>query len=670
MTVAPFDAAVRHRQPPPHALTSFPLAVASQALAIFGIIGASIGLFFATTSSLGGANLTQFLEQNQLDTEPRFAIFAELAAGGALAGLAGVVYLFVRGRNAVPGLRRAAEVALPLAWVGTLPSLFSAQPWHDQPLTFMVGLSIAVLGFERTLRRSLRAMPPPIMDWLAEKLTFRPALERWLPLSVVLLGCLGYAVYFSYYTILTHHRLGTAAYDLGININWAYNAWHGNFSRCTIVNPDGGNYFGVHCVLAMLSWVPICRLVPSGEGLLVFQAAMAGFAGWTLYLFASTQMPRWSAVIIAYAYLLYAPLHGPNFYDFHELMPPLLWHFLLYWAIVKDKNWLVALLVPLLWTYREDITIGLTVLGVFLVLTGIRPRLGVVIALTSLTYFVVVKLVIMPQLWAGWFDLIYKELQAGGRGLGSVVQTILINPAYFLTTMLKEQKLVYLLHMFTPLALLPARRGSLALLAAPGFVFSLLTTAYPPTISIAFQYTCHAIPYIFAASVLMLRVMGRGEEGTLRRRAALGAVVLGVLAHSYVFGAVLQHTTFVGGFSKIEFEITPKEWQRYQTIKRLAAMIPERASVAASETEVPHVSWRADVYTLKDGPHDADYVLLNGLGMGLGATRSAFQTMLERDDYGLLAEGDDLYLFKRGYESARTKAALGAIGLTHSRRHR
>jgi uncharacterized membrane protein len=421
----------------------------------------------------------------------------------------------------------------------------------------------------------------------------------------------------------------------------------------------------------MLTWVPICRLSPSGEGLLVLQAAMAGFAGWTLYLFACTQIPRWSAVIVSYAYLLYAPLHGPNFYDFHELMPPLLWHFLLYWAIAKEKNWLVALLVPLLWTYREDLTIGLTVLGVFLLVTGIRPRMGIAIALASFTYFVIVKLIIMPRLWPGWFDLIYKELQAGERGLGSVVQTILINPAYFLTTMLKEQKLVYLLHMFTPLALLPARRWSLLLLAAPGFAFSLLTTGYPPTLSIAFQYTCHAIPYVFAASVLMLRVIGRNEDGALRRRAALGAVALGVLAHSYVFGAVLQHQTFVGGFGKIEFEISPKEQQRYQTIKRLTSMIPERASAAGTETEVPHFSWRADVYTLKDGPHDVDYVLLNGTGIDLGATRSAFQTMLERHDYGLLAQGDDLYLFKRGYESAQTHDAFAKLGMNHhSKRHK
>jgi uncharacterized membrane protein len=225
--------------------------------------------------------------------------------------------------------------------------------------------------------------------------------------------------------------------------------------------------------------------------------------------------------------------------------------------------------------------------------------------------------------------------------------------------------------MFTPVALLPARRGSLLFLAAPGFVFSLLTTGYPPTVSIAFQYTCHAIPYIFASSVLMLRVLGRGEHGTVLRRAALGAMALGVVAHSYVFGAVLQHQTFVGGFSKIEFQITDKERARFQTIKRLAAMIPEGASVAASETEVPHVSWHADVYTLKDAPPPhADYVLLNGTGMYLGATRSAFQNLLDRHEYGLVAQGDDLYLFKRGYDSPETAAALKALGMNRSKRHK
>ena len=83
--------------------------------------------------------------------------------------------------------------------------------------------------------------------------------------------------------------------------------------------------------------------------------------------------------------------------------------------------------------------------------------------------------------------------------------------------MLKEEKLIYLLHMFAPLALLPMRNRALLLLAIPGFAFSLLTTGYDPTLSIGFQYTCHTIPYLFAATVLMLRVIGRGQDGVIKR---------------------------------------------------------------------------------------------------------------------------------------------------------
>jgi hypothetical protein len=48
-------------------------------------------------------------------------------------------------------------------------------------------------------------------------------------------------------------------------------------------------------------------------------------------------------------------------------------------------------------------------------------------------------------------------------------------------------------------------------------------------------------------------------------------------------------------------------------MKRLNSLIPGDASVAASESLVPHVGARLDVYTLKDGvPMPADYVVVNG----------------------------------------------------------
>jgi uncharacterized membrane protein len=220
------------------------------------------------------------------------------------------------------------------------------------------------------------------------------------------------------------------------------------------------------------------------------------------------------------------------------------------------------------------------------------------------------------------------------------------------------------------LAMLPARRPELTLLAIPGFAFSLLTTGYAPTLSIAFQYTCHTIPYLFAASVLMLRVMSRGDEGKVRRRAVLGAVALCVLSHSYVFGAVLQHNTFVGGFSKVEFTMTEQEKSRYQTISRMAAKIPESASVGATENEVPHVAARMDAFTLKDGNIGSpDFLLVRGSAAHGGGAYNNLLRLLPSGGYGLIESKDDLYLFKRGFVSPKTNAALSELGIRHSKSH-
>ncbi len=643
----------------------YPLAEAALAVGSFTLIGASIGLFVGTLANLPVTLLGPFLEENSLDPEVRTRLAWWLAAGAASFLVVTLVYVAARRRRGVSALRRASEVLFPFSLLFLLPSLFVAVPWSYQPLTYLIGLTVTVLLLERLLLRSQRAWPTAALQYWQAKIRLSPRVQKWLPLGVVVAGSIFYAVYFSHYTILNHQRFNTASYDLGINVNWCYNALHGHPERSTVLfGPNGGHFLGNHAIFAMAFWLPIYAIKPGAEVLLIVQATLAGSAAITLYLFASTQLPRWSAVVVAFAYLFFAPLHGPNFYDFHELLPPLPVHFLLYWAIARQKNWLVLLLVPVLWSFREDVAVGLTVLGVFLLITGTRPRMGLAIAAASGLWFVLIKFAIMPRYWQTWFASIYKELQApGARGYGTVVQTILINPMYFLTTMLKEEKLIYFLHFFGPLALLPARRAAFLLLAIPGFAFSLLTTGYAPTLSIAFQYTCHSIPYVFAATVLMLRILGQRDDGNFRRRAAIGAVALGVLSHSYVFGAILQHNTFVGGFSKVEFSITQDERDRFEMVKRMAQAIPQEASVTGTDHELVHVAARLDAYTLSNVSAPADYVLVRGAVARSGTSNRHLRQMFEEDSYGLIMQGEDLYLFKRGHVSDETKAALKSLHL-------
>jgi uncharacterized membrane protein len=252
----------------------------------------------------------------------------------------------------------------------------------------------------------------------------------------------------------------------------------------------------------------------------------------------------------------------------------------------------------------------------------------------------------------------------GESGYGSIVKTILINPVFFASTLLKQEKLVFFLHMFAPLAFLPFRNQALLLLAVPGFFFTLMTTGYAPTLSIAFQYTTHWVPYLFASSVLALYLLSRGEGGVLRRRAALVAMLLGVLSHSYIFGFLFDQKNFTAGFQRPDFSYTPADHKRYTEFRRLVSQIPRTAVVAATESEIPHLSNRRTAYTLRDHHGDAEYLVIAKNRLGFGNTKNTLRDAFSRNQYGLLGKTDHFYLFKIGHLSQDTEAALADLGIS------
>jgi uncharacterized membrane protein len=633
-------------------------------MAAMALAGGAVALF-SQTILLAKPLLESFVKANWMTDEDRLPLFAAVVVGAALAALSSAIYLVVTRASGIARLEwltRASRPVLPLA---IAPALFAYDFSYRSPLVYLALLAVFTVMVEWSLRDSLAAFAWP---WRVPALSWPAAWRRHLPLAVVTAGAVFYAVHFSAYTLLNHRRLGTSAFDLGIHINWAFNALHGQFWRCPVfLGPDGGYYVGAHAIFAMFGWLPLFALKPGGEVLLVYQAAIVGAAAIPLYLFGRTQLPRWPAAIVALLFLLYAPIHGPNFYDFHELMPLPFWGFWLFWAIATRRNGLAAFFVVVLYAHREDVAAGVAVLGLFLVVSGERPRIGAVLTVVSSFWFILMKFVIMPSLYHTWFADIYKDLQAAGHpGYGSVVQTVLVNPSYFLKTLLTEVKAIYFLHVFLPLAFLPLRRPALALLAIPVFFFTLLTTGYAPTVSIAFHYTLHGVPYLFGATVLMLRLLSEGgaaadglRRGAIRRNAALGAMAAAMFFHSYAYGAIFQHHTFVGGFAKIEFDMTPEERQRYAALQRMLKMIPPSASVAASENLLPHVAARLDAYSLRFAHGDAEYLLVRQGDLYVPAVlKGAF----DRHPYGLIASDLGIFLFKRDVVTAGTAVARAELG--------
>jgi len=144
---------------------------------------------------------------------------------------------------------------------------------------------------------------------------------------------------------------------------------------------------------------------------------------------------------------------------------------------------------------------------------------------------------------------------------------------------------------------------------------------------------------------------------------------VGVLCHSYVFGAILQHEKFVGGFSRVFFTLTPAEEQRYRDMLSLIARIPAGVSVAATETVIPHVSSRIDAYTLKVTANEADYILVFRPHLNSEAKRS-FKDALKARPYGLVAQQGEFYLFARDHKSEETEKTLKTLGVwSRSNKH-
>ncbi len=649
-------------------------------LAVLFAAGYSLVLF-ARTMMLERPQRIEFITKNALEPSRR-SLLTALFVGGLVCLLLAAL-LSLRGRTrATVILNRLAALLGPAVLAGMVPALFLWEFGQKEPIRYLVLLTVFVLCLRPLLQLSINAireaLPPSATDgagvdgrrpgWLQAP---HRALRWLVPSSsafcffLVFIASSAYACYTSYFTVLRHRLIHTTAFDLGIYDNLMYNAIEGAFFRSPVLfGPGDQSYLAGHAEYAMVLFAPLYALKPHAETLLILQSAMLGFAAVPLYLLAATRLKPVGALLLGLGYLLFAPLHGPNFYDFHWLPLAIFFYFWLFYGLATHRYWLAVPMVLVLLAIREDIAVGMSILGLFLFFTGERPRFGAALALVSALWFYVNRFHIMPAAGTWWFENMYKELFADGKNsYASVVRTLLSNPVYSATTLLREDKLVYLLHMLAPLAFLPARRAVLLPLLLPGAAFTLLTTGYKPTLSISFQYTSHWIPFLFLAAAISLWLMDREANGRVKRTAFLLTFCLALLSHSYNFGAILQRDHFVGGFGAVKFEIDDKAKRRYQDLMALVKLVPPNAIVAASEYMIPHLSARKKVYTFRYDFGQVDYIFISRRELH-GATRKRMTEAFKRDRFGLVGyTGKEFYLFKRGHESDQTDTALRRLGI-------
>lgn len=628
-------------------------------------IGAIIGIFELRL----GDGLNEYVSSNQVALVDRIRTLELMGTLAALVAIFCLGLAWRKGPSAAAALERAGQMALPLGPLAALPPLMVRLPWRESELMLLVTAGVFGVMFESSLRRAFAAVEAPLDGLLAR---VPGGVARWLPRIVVGAAVLYYAVRISQLTCQSHERLATSTSDLGEFDNLFFNALHGHPFRAPAIDGDLRDFgaLKVHAEFVLYLLLPFYALRPGPQALLVIQSTVVAVTAIPIYIFAAHRAGRAAGAVIAVVFLLLPFVERPNFYDFHFVPVGMLFAATTICLVERcgaatlpsrRVRWLFAASFVLTLLSREDVAVGMAVVGLFVALSGHNPRLGIAMAATSAVYFVLVKFVIMPRMGVMWFDAIYEDLKVPGqRGFVAVVDTLVSNPIFTVRKLLTEPKLLYALHLTVPLLFLWLRYWPLLAAALPGFIFTLAVTNRPPMSESSFQYAYLWAPHVVAASALSLERLGAAtNSGAAARRAALVALLTVATVVSMHQGALLGADRIRGGFNDKALSISLGERARAAELDSLVRRIPPGASVVASEQVGPHVSTRLVFYSLKytfgDKP---DYVLVGN--MGILEERERVRAALA-GDYGVIGRAGPFFLARRGASKADNGSVANEI---------
>jgi uncharacterized membrane protein len=506
--------------------------------------------------------------------------------------------------------------------------------------------------------------------WLMEKSS---SIGKHKTECLILLFILAYTIVFSYYTILRHYSFGSGAYDLGIYENLLWRTLnYGDFLK-SVPDPIGptGYFFSVHFSPILFLLLPIYAVYQAPETLLIFQSFILALGAYPLFLLARRELKREAAgVVFAVAYLLYLPLHGVNWFDFHTqaLLPVL---FLFAFLYFKEEKWLkffvcitLALMVneviPAIviffglyglwvnrktWLNREFIqklNVRALTMNKSVLYSAITVILGFswfLLAIGVIRYFDQSGVQVGP--WSDLFSNPIRALEAA------------INPA--------DVKLSYILWTFGPLMFLSFLDPPSLFIAAPWFLAAFLAVYPNPYIAaVGYQYPAQILSFVFISAVYGAKYLVANSR-ILRFQLKIPhmpnrlSMILAAVLMVSIFSSVMLSPLGVANEK-------PQVTLRDKVLGDIINLIPSNASVSTQNELQPHLARRLNCYPYPKG--DVEYVLVDTRSIWykvqfpvwgfqkvetLPTFESSILDLIENKQGGLMAAFDGVFLYKKDY---------------------
>ncbi len=397
-------------------------------------------------------------------------------------------------------------------------------------------------------------------------------------------------------SLYRHNHFASNAFDLAIQDQtvWGYSRFEFIYNTVLgIPNLLGDHFHPILMVLAPFMWA-----WDSAGVLLVAQAVLLALAGIPIYLWARQELGPWPGLAFQAAYLVFWGVLAGVVYDFHHIAFAVPAISLALYATMTRRNWLLVPAVLVAMLTREDVTLTLIALGLYILAFQRRWVTGALLVVGNAVWAVLLIGYIIPALGGGvaYRHWTYVALGSGPLSAVAYVVTHPVDAVKLLFTPASKARVWA--GSFLALGLLPLV-SPLALVALPSFLERFWSTS-PNFWSFHFQYSMLSAPILAFAAVDTCVRARRVLKGRLQLigTSALPAIAL---AASLVMTAAVNPLAEIGTY-------LPDG--RAAQIQGCLDTIPSDASVAASNRLVPHLSHRSEIYVISLRS-DADYIVVD-----------------------------------------------------------
>ena len=465
---------------------------------------------------------------------------------------------------------------------------------------------------------------------------------------VVILGV--YNIFFVAYGLQKHAAFQTAGFDLGIWNQMGWNTLHGRPFWFT-QHGNITNGLGNHVELILLMLVPLYGLYQGPQVMIVFQALLVSIGALPIYWLARGQLHSHLAGLVFVAvFLLYPALEAAVSFDVHSLTLAVPFLSFALWAMYTRRYKLFAVMAILAMSCKEDVSLLILMMGVYILVVQRKPKLGLLTIAASCLWFLTAVFVVTPIFQPGGNEYIYRYRLWGDSPL-EIVSNVISSPGRVLQVATSGDKLLYWIRFTLPVFFTALLAPLILIQAMPLLLINTLGN-YPPAYQLdLFHSSAPLAVYVTFASVLGVARLSRLAAKSLprvRRRFVQQLLLIMVFSVTVAYQVQFGHTP-IGRF----FD-WPARTEHHVMAEAMLARIPRHASVAAENNLVPRLSQRRWVFVLPDLSYQdvrADYVVMDMYG-NLDRHRSLnkycrqLDQLLANPDYGLIAANDGLLLFK------------------------